>query len=129
MAGENISARFVLPTVASSVDIVVHLTVDADGKRRVREIVAVPGRVESDVIETESLFHAPQGRLIRGEGMPSRLDRFAQAGIDVHALLARSSGQRLNSADGRPAYEPSSSESAPGCVDGVVRGAGAEHGI
>ena len=49
LAGENISARFVVPTVASSVDLVVHLGIGADGVRRVEEIVAVPGRVENDV--------------------------------------------------------------------------------
>ena len=41
--GENISARFVVPTVAASVDLVVHLGIDAHGVRRVNEIVAVPG--------------------------------------------------------------------------------------
>ncbi|MGH3331184.1 MAG: CpaF family protein, partial [Nocardioidaceae bacterium] len=51
LAGENISARFVVPTVASSVDLVVHLGIDNGGARRVNEIVAVPGRVEGDVIE------------------------------------------------------------------------------
>ena len=56
LAGENISPRFVVPTVAASVDIVVHVGIDVDGKRRVREIVAVPGRVEADVIETEPVF-------------------------------------------------------------------------
>ena len=49
LAGENISARFVVPTVAASVDLVVHLGIDADGVRRVNEIVAVPGRVENDI--------------------------------------------------------------------------------
>jgi len=39
------SARFVVPTVASSVDLVVHLGIDTHGVRRVKEIVAVPGRV------------------------------------------------------------------------------------
>ena len=43
LAGENISARFVVPTVASSVDLVVHLGLDNGGVRRVNEIVAVPG--------------------------------------------------------------------------------------
>jgi pilus assembly protein CpaF len=53
LAGETISPRFVVPTVAASVDIVVHAGIDPDGRRRVREIVAVPGRVEADVIEVE----------------------------------------------------------------------------
>src|SRR5436189_3820782 len=65
LAGENISARFVVPTVAASVDLVVHLGIGADGVRRVEEIVAVPGRVENDVIETESLFRRTTDRLGR----------------------------------------------------------------
>ncbi len=86
-AGENISARFVVPTVAASVDIVVHLGVEADGRRRVREIVAVPGRVEADVIETEPIFESQAGRLVRAQGMPTRPERFAVTGIDVHEIL------------------------------------------
>ncbi|MGZ4745341.1 MAG: CpaF family protein [Oryzihumus sp.] len=88
LAGENISARFVVPTVASSVDLVVHLGIDGSGQRRVEEIVAVPGRVENDTIETESVFVRRDGRLVRAQGMPPRLERFARAGVDVHALLA-----------------------------------------
>jgi pilus assembly protein CpaF len=88
LAGENITARFVVPTVAASVDLVVQLGIDADGKRRVREVVAVPGRVENDTIETEPLFVQMGDRLTRTQGMPPRIDRFTQCGIDVHALLA-----------------------------------------
>lgn len=87
LAGENISGRFVLPTVAASVDIVVHIGVEADGRRRVREIVAVPGRVEADVIETESIFSTRGNRLTRAEGMPPRPERFEVAGIDIHQVL------------------------------------------
>jgi pilus assembly protein CpaF len=87
LAGENISSRFVVPTVASSVDVVVHLGVDGRGTRRVTEIVAVPGRVENDVIETEQLFLRGADDLERAHGMPPRLDAFVRAGLDVHALL------------------------------------------
>jgi len=87
LAGENISARFVVPTVASSVDLVVHLGIDPDGVRRVEEIVAVPGRVENDVIEAEPLFVRSLGRLVRTQGMPSRRELYERVGTDVHALL------------------------------------------
>ena len=87
LAGENISARFVVPTVAASVDIVVHVAIEPGGKRRVREIVAVPGRVEADVIETEPIFHVQGGRLVRANGMPPRLERFD--GRDRRASPAR----------------------------------------
>ena len=88
LAGENISARFVVPTVAASVDLVVHLGIDLQGRRRVEEVVAVPGRTEGDVIEIEPVFHRRGGQLVRGTGMPPRQARFEQAGIDVHQLLA-----------------------------------------
>jgi len=87
LAGENISSKFVVPTVASSVDVVVHLGVDARGVRRVNEVVAVPGRVENDVIETEQVFLRGADGLARVHGVPPRLEAFARAGIDVHTLL------------------------------------------
>jgi pilus assembly protein CpaF len=88
LAGENISPRFVVPTVAASVDLVVHLDLDADGARRVREVVAVPGRVEGDVIETETVFaRRPDGSLARAGGRPPRAEAFARAGWDLDALL------------------------------------------
>ena len=87
LAGENISARFIVPTVASSVDLVVHLGVDGRGVRRVNEIVAVPGRVENDIIETEPLFVRGAGELRRTSGMPPRPELYERVGLDVHRIL------------------------------------------
>ena len=87
LAGENISARFVVPTVAASVDLVVHLEVDHRGARRVTEIVAVPGRIEQDIIESEPVFELRDGRLRRGIGMPPRAEQYERVGIDVRRLL------------------------------------------
>jgi pilus assembly protein CpaF len=87
LAGENISARFVVPTVAASVDLVGHLALDPRGARRVTEIVAVPGRIEGDVIETEPVFETCDGELRRGIGMPPRIGNFERIGIDVRRLL------------------------------------------
>jgi pilus assembly protein CpaF len=56
LAGTNIGASFVVPTVASCVDLVLHLTLTDDGRRRVAEVVRVTGRVEADVIETETVW-------------------------------------------------------------------------
>ena len=56
LAGENVGTRFVVPTVAGCIDLVVHVATERDGRRRVREIVAVPGRVEGDVVETADIF-------------------------------------------------------------------------
>jgi pilus assembly protein CpaF len=43
LAGPNVTAQFVIPTVASAVDIVVHTATDAHGRRAVREIVELHG--------------------------------------------------------------------------------------
>ncbi len=88
LAGENVSAAFVVPTVAASVDIVVHLGLAADGHRRVREIVGVTGRVENDTIETSELFALQGGRLERSGGYPPHPERFEQAGINLSEVFA-----------------------------------------
>jgi pilus assembly protein CpaF len=88
LAGENIGSRFVVPTVAASVDLVVQVGLDADGRRRVREIVAVPGRVEADVVETADVFVRRAGQLVRADGYPPHPDRFGRIGVDLPALLA-----------------------------------------
>jgi pilus assembly protein CpaF len=89
LAGENVSPRFVVPTVASSIDVVVHIALESDGTRRVREIVAVPGRIEGDVVEVADLFTTRGDRLTRAEGFPPHAERFRRAGYDVAALLAQ----------------------------------------
>jgi pilus assembly protein CpaF len=89
LAGENVSAAFVVPTVAASIDLVVHLGLAADGRRSVREIVAVTGRVEGDTIETEDIFVPSDGRLVRAQGFPPHGERYARAGIDLAATLER----------------------------------------
>ena len=76
-----------VPTVAASVDLVVHLGIDARGTRRVNEIVSVPGRVENDIIEVEPLYVRQGPDLRRTHGMPPRLELYERIGIDVHALL------------------------------------------
>ncbi len=87
LAGPNVSSSFVVPTVASSVDIVVHVALQADGHRRVQEIVALPGRAEGEVIEVADIFTRRRGDLLREQGFPPHEDRFERAGFDVSELL------------------------------------------
>ena len=87
LAGENIGHAFVVPTVAASIDLVVHVGSDPDGRRRVREIVAVPGRAEDGVIELADVFTTHDGRLERATGFPPHPERFAAHGFDLPALL------------------------------------------
>src|SRR4051794_10060493 len=92
LAGENIGSRFVLPTVAGCVDLVVHLGIAADGRRRVREILAVSGRIEDQAIETETLFGTVDGQLRRAEGQLPHPERFLQRGYSPAGLLTELPG-------------------------------------
>jgi pilus assembly protein CpaF len=98
LAGENVSHQFVVPTVASSVDVVVHAVRDARGRRRIREIVAVPGRVEGDVVEVADLFVSRDDRLVRAQGWPPHPERFTRAGIDLADVLGETGRPRLEAA-------------------------------
>jgi pilus assembly protein CpaF len=88
LAGENVGHNFVVPTVAGCIDLVVHAATESDGRRRVREIVAIPGRVEGDVVETADVFTTREGRLVRADGWPPHAERFAAAGFDLGRLLS-----------------------------------------
>ena len=92
LAGENVGHNFVVPTVASCIDLVVHTAKDGTGQRRVREIVAVPGRVEGDVVEVADIFVTRGQKLVRADGYPPHPERFEWAGIDLPALLAHEGG-------------------------------------
>lgn len=56
LAGENIAQKFITPTIAISIDLVIQCSIDAKGKRRVSEVSAVTGRCEDSIIELESIF-------------------------------------------------------------------------
>lgn len=87
LAGANISSSFVVPTVAVSLDVVIHLRRESTGVRRVSEICAVPGGVEGDVVELDTIFHSPRGQLVRGQGFGHLGEHFAAIGKDLHAIL------------------------------------------
>ncbi len=88
LAGENVSATFVVPTVAASVDLVVHLDLDRNGRRRTREIVGLTGRAEGGVVESAALFSTREQELVRDTGFPPHEERFARAGFDLRDILA-----------------------------------------
>ena len=90
LAGENVSAHFVVPTVAAAFDLVVHLDLRADAHREVAEIVALSGRVEHGTIEISPLFVRTGGELARTDGFPPHPERFERAGFALPDLLVRS---------------------------------------
>jgi pilus assembly protein CpaF len=87
LAGENISSQFVVPTVASCIDLVVHCSRRVDGRREVTEILALGRRVENGIIESSPVFSMVDGLLQpRPTSMPAQ-EKFSRAGYDVAALL------------------------------------------
>jgi pilus assembly protein CpaF len=76
LAGRNIDSSFVLPTVASSIDLVVHAQLEPSGRRRVVEIVAPTGQLEGGAVAATRLFELRDGQLQATGSKPARLGRF-----------------------------------------------------
>ena len=89
LAGENISHKFIAPTVASALDLVVHMSLGADGTRRIREIASVTGRFENDRAEIETLWCWNGDEYERGIGAIGNEEKFSAAGIPVESWWKR----------------------------------------
>lgn len=89
LAGRNIDAAFVLPTVASCIDIVVHCEIDRHGQRRVSEILAPSGQLSGTVLEASSIFRLTAGELVATGSYPSKTSKFVVAGLDPAHVLGR----------------------------------------
>ena len=87
LAGSNVSAEFVIPTVASVVDIVVHTALQFDGTRKVQQITSVTGRVEGSNIETGDIFSTQNSQLVPQGIFPGKLENFSARGIDLAKLV------------------------------------------
>jgi pilus assembly protein CpaF len=87
LAGENVTHAFVVPTVATSIDLIVHLSNDR-GKRRTAQILGVTGRVEGDRIETVSLWERSGDALVWTGQQPPADTKFRRAGIEAADLMS-----------------------------------------
>lgn len=65
LEGRNVDASFVLPTVAGTIDAVVHLERSAEGTRRLMSIIVPTGRIKSGVIESRVIFERRGAGLVR----------------------------------------------------------------
>jgi pilus assembly protein CpaF len=88
LAGRNIDSSFVVPTVASSVDVVVHCELQRNGHRRVTEILAPSGQVTAGVIEASPIFLLEGGALEPTGSHPSKTEKFHASGLDPVTVLA-----------------------------------------
>lgn len=73
--GGNIGHAFVVLSVSSSVDQVVHLGTEPSGQRRLREVVAPSGGTQGSVVETVDVFTTRDGRLVRAERRPCEVEQ------------------------------------------------------
>lgn len=87
LAGRNIDAAFVVPTVASCIDLVVHCAMQRGGRRVVTEIVAPTGNVTGGVIEASPIFVRREGELEHTGGYPARTGKFELSGLDPVTVL------------------------------------------
>lgn len=85
LAGENISHKFIAPTVASAIDLVVHVGMDSEGRRQVREVASLTGRFENDRAEIEILWRWDGQQYQRGIGSIGNEEKFAAAGIPLES--------------------------------------------
>lgn len=90
LAGENITAAFVVPTVAACIDLVVHCVRAPNGRRSVGEILALGRRVENGIIESGLIFSTVNGRLTASETAMPAPDKFTAAGYNIAALMGES---------------------------------------
>jgi pilus assembly protein CpaF len=88
LAGENVSHRFILPTVAATIDLIVFLRADGWGRRRVEEVLAVSGRVEEDQVEAGPVFRRAGERLLWTGEYPPHGERFRAVGVDLVEVLS-----------------------------------------
>jgi pilus assembly protein CpaF len=89
LAGRNIDSSFVVPTVASCIDVVVHLDIDRNGARRVAEIAAPTGSTTDAGVDLEAIFVRRGGALEATGTRPPRLEKYVAAGLDPDIVLAQ----------------------------------------
>jgi len=87
LAGRNIDSSFVVPTVASTIDLVVHCELARSGQRRVIEILAPTGARDDTGIESTMLFALVGGVLTSTGLQPDRLEKYHRLGFDPTSIL------------------------------------------
>ena len=94
LAGRNIDSSFVVPTVAASIDIVVHCELARNGVRRVVEIVATERPGHRSLIEASTIFALQRGALAATGSYPTKTAKFRAAGFDLSSVLSESLSRR-----------------------------------
>jgi pilus assembly protein CpaF len=67
LEGRNVDASFVLPTVAGTIDAIVHLERSPEGKRRLMSVIVPTGLIRDGVIESRVVFERQGDALVQHE--------------------------------------------------------------
>ncbi|NDC17464.1 MAG: CpaF family protein [Actinobacteria bacterium] len=78
-----VSHKFIAPTVASAIDLIVHVSLDSQGIRRVKEVASLTGRYENDRAEIETLWQWNGTEYERGIGSLPHPEKFAAIGLPL----------------------------------------------
>ncbi len=87
LAGRNIDASFVVPTVAASIDVVIHCALERSGRRRIVKIIAPTGVGTDGTIDSVSVFELRGGSLDPTGAHPALVSRLRSAGLDPSDVL------------------------------------------
>ncbi|MEY3093905.1 MAG: hypothetical protein RLZZ317_408 [Actinomycetota bacterium] len=68
LAGENITQDFIAPAVARAIDLVIHVGIDEEGRRRILEVSVVTERIEGLNIEIERVLSWNENQYVAGLG-------------------------------------------------------------
>ena len=90
LAGSNVSAEFVVPTVANVIDVIIHIELSPQGHRTINQISTVSGRTEGHSIEVADIFQRREGVLVATGIFPNQQERFVRHGYSLQRLLVRS---------------------------------------
>jgi pilus assembly protein CpaF len=88
LAGRNIDSAFVVPTVASAIDLVVHCELVRGGRRRVAEIIAPTGESFGHTIAADTIFRREGDSLVATGAVPARSDKFDAAEVDPRQVVS-----------------------------------------
>ncbi len=101
MSGVPLSEQSMRQTVARALNVIVHLTRGADGKRRVTNIAEITG-VEGSVVTLQELFRFEQrgidkdgkvlGEFISTDIRPKVQERLERYGVEMETVMARVTG-------------------------------------
>ncbi|MCT2042269.1 Flp pilus assembly complex ATPase component TadA [Pseudoclavibacter alba] len=86
LAGRNIDADFIVPTIAQSLDLVVHLERAKDGHRQVHSILAPSGAVHARTIEAATIFERRGAALVATGSYPPK-PRFEPLRAELRTAL------------------------------------------